>query len=234
VAIVKANYTRSRGKAKAILRYITHRPGREGERITRALFGFDEERSKLEAYQMIDAQKGMTYFHFKLNFHPKREDTRRDLDLRSITKHTMRALEERLQRRIGFIAAEHTDHSPLRHIHAIAIIKLKRGERLTREDFKVMRDVASENALVQRKARDLVQHHLRNREYMKRTRAILSPSSRSIGMSRGRASMITTARAPTPPCPASGIGHAMVKLPNGNYWCRECERVQEQSVELSL
>jgi hypothetical protein len=216
-----------------MLRYITHRPGREGEKITRVLFGHDGERSKLEAYRMIDAQKGMTYFHIKLNFHPKREDARRDLDLRSITKQTIRALEERLNRRIGFIAAEHTDHSPLRHIHAIAVIKLKRGERLTREDFKAMRDIARENALVQRKARDLVKHYLHNREYLKRTRAILSPSSRSIGVIGGRARTIKTERAPAPPCPASGMGHLMVKLPNGNFWCRECERVREQWIELS-
>lgn len=217
-----------------MLRYITHRPGREGERITRVLFGHDGERSKLDAYQMIDAQKGMTYFHIKLNFHPKREDKNRDLDMRSITKQTIRALEDRLQRRIGFIAAEHADHSPLRHIHAIAMIKLKRGERLTREDFKAMRDIASENALVQRKARDLVKQYLHNREFLKRSRAPLSPSSRSIGVIGGRARTITTARAPTPPCPASGLGHAMVKLPNGNYWCRECERVREQGIELSI
>jgi hypothetical protein len=234
VAIVKANYTRSRGKAKAILRYITHRPGREGERITRVLFGHDGERSKQAAYQMMDAQKGMTYFHIKLNFHPKREDTRRDLDLRSITKQTIRALEERLQRRIGFIAAEHTDHSPLRHIHAIAIIKLRRGERLTREDFKAMRDIATEKALLQRKARDLVKQYLHNREFLKRTRTPLSLSSRSMGVSGGRARTIKTARTPTPPCPTSGMGHTTVKLPNGNYWCRECERVRERSVELSI
>ena len=60
---------------------------------------------------MIDAQKGMTYFHIELNFDPKREDKNRDLDLRAITKQTIRALEDRLQRQIGFIAAEHTDHS---------------------------------------------------------------------------------------------------------------------------
>jgi len=33
MAIVKASYTRSRSKIKAALRYIVHRPGREGERL---------------------------------------------------------------------------------------------------------------------------------------------------------------------------------------------------------
>jgi hypothetical protein len=217
-----------------MLRYITHRPEREGERITRLLFGHDGERSKLDAYQMIDAQKSMTYFHIKLNFHPKREDTRRDLDLGSITTQTIRALEERLQRRIGFIAAEHTDHSPLRHIHAIAMIKLKRGERLTREDFKAMRDIATEQAMLQRKARDLVQQYFRTRQYITRSRAYITPASRPLGMMGDRTKHTQKIQAPTPPCPTSGIGHSTVQLPNGKLYCHTCERVQEQNLELSL
>jgi hypothetical protein len=63
----------------------------------------------------------MTYFHLKLNFHPKREDRRKDLNLREITTQTMVALEEQLQRTIRFLAVEHNDHSPLRHIHAIVL-----------------------------------------------------------------------------------------------------------------
>ena len=68
---------------KATVKYMAHRPGREGERMTRDLFGHDGEMSKAEAYQMFDAQKGMTYFRVVLNFDPKREDTKRDLDLRA-------------------------------------------------------------------------------------------------------------------------------------------------------
>src|SRR5262245_3484230 len=128
MAIVKANYTRSRAKIKATLRYITHRPGREGERLTRAPFGHNGEMSKEDAYKLIDAQKGMTYFRLVFNFDPKREDSRRDLDLRSLTKQAMLTLQERLQRRIHFIGVEHNDHTPLRHVHVIAIVKLRRGE----------------------------------------------------------------------------------------------------------
>src|SRR5262250_2793815 len=98
MAIVKSNYTRSRNKIKATLRYITHRPGRGGERLTRTLFGHDGEMSKEEAYRLIDAHKGMTYFRVVLNFDPRREDNRKDLNLRDITRHTIRAFEERLQR----------------------------------------------------------------------------------------------------------------------------------------
>jgi hypothetical protein len=218
------------------VKYMAHRPGREGERVTRALFGHDGERRKLEAYQMIDAQKGMTYFRFVFNFDPKREDSRRDLDLRAITRQTIRALEDRLQRQIGFIAVEHNDHgkNQLRHIHAILPIKLAKGERLTREDFKFLRDYATQKALLQRKARDLVQQYLQKRAYLTRSRAFVLPAPRPIDRMWNRARRTKQARQVTIACPTSRIGHAMVRLPNGNYWCRECERVHEQSLELGL
>ena len=41
MAIVKASYTRRRGAAKANIRYITHRAGKDGEKMTRRLFGYD-------------------------------------------------------------------------------------------------------------------------------------------------------------------------------------------------
>jgi hypothetical protein len=236
VAIVKANFTKSKGGIKAALRYMAHRPDREGERITRDLFGHDGGRRKADFYQMIDAHKGITYFRFVLNFDPKREDKRRDLDLRAITRQTIRALEDRLQRQIDFIAVEHNNHgkNKLRHIHAILPIKLVRGERLISADFKFLRDYATQKALLQRKARDLVQQYFQKREYLTRSRASVTPAPRPIDMTADRARRI---KQPSPvlyPCPTSGLGHAMVKLPNGKYWCRECERVHEQSVELSL
>ena len=41
MAVVKATYTKSRGGAKASIRYIASRPGRNGEKIMRQLFGHD-------------------------------------------------------------------------------------------------------------------------------------------------------------------------------------------------
>jgi len=236
VAIVKVSYTRSRGAIKAGLKYMVHRPGQEGGKITRTLFGHDGERSKAEAYQWLDAQKGMTYFRIVLNFHPKREDARRDLDLPSITRQTIRALENRLQRRIGFIAVEHNDHgkNKLRHIHAIVPIKLARGERLTRADFKALRDIATEQALLQRKARDLMQQYFQRREFLTRSHAYISPAPRPLGMMGDRTKHMQKARAPSLPCPTSGIGHSTVRLPNGKLYCHTCERVREQGLELSL
>ncbi len=54
MAIVKARYVRGKDRIKAHLRYITHRRGEEGERMTRPLFGRDGALSKQQIYDMID------------------------------------------------------------------------------------------------------------------------------------------------------------------------------------
>jgi hypothetical protein len=231
MAIVKSNFTRSRNKIKATLRYITHRPGRAGEKMTRTLFGFDGEMSKQEAYQMIDAQKGVTYFRVVFNFDAKREDTRKDLNLRDITKQAILALEERLQRTIRFLAVEHNDHSPLRHIHAIVMMKLARGERVLKEDWKVCREVATAQALMQRRALEAVRSYQRDVHHKR----VFSESARTrfAGLAGGRARRLRNARQPTIPCPYGGM-HSMVKLEDNKYWCPVHKRVQERSQGLSL
>src|SRR5437016_1589742 len=65
VAIVKANYTKQAGAAKASIRYIEHRPGKDGERKTRALFSSDGLVGRYQAYDMIDsAKEGSIFFRF--------------------------------------------------------------------------------------------------------------------------------------------------------------------------
>jgi|RhiMetdeSRZDD1v2_1073273.scaffolds.fasta_scaffold200848_1 hypothetical protein len=242
MAIVKASFTRSRAKIKATLRYIVHRPGREGERLTRTLFDWRGEPTKAEAYQCIDADKGMTYFHLKMNFHPQREDKRRDLDLRAITRQTMAALEERLNRQIRFLAVEHSDHTSLRHIHAIVIVKLGRGERIGREDWKLCRETATEAALVERKALDLFRGHHRALQRGLSANGehgifSLRSDSRFSGVMReqprrgGRRSPLK----PTRPCPECGYKNPMVQLKGGHtYYCLTCGRVEEARPKLRL
>lgn len=57
MAIVKARYVRGKDRIKAHLRYITHRRGGEGERMTRPLFGRDGALSKQQIYDPTFAQK---------------------------------------------------------------------------------------------------------------------------------------------------------------------------------
>jgi hypothetical protein len=161
MAIVKANYVKrgigEKGRAKATIRYITHRRDRDNQTVTRKLFGFDGELTKEQAYRMIDdAQKGTIFYRFVLSPDPKREDRYKDLGLSDITIHTMLALEERLGKQIQFVATMHDDHSPHRHVHTLVLVQ---GVRLTREDFQALRHEATERALFQRRLRDRTRGH---------------------------------------------------------------------------
>jgi hypothetical protein len=164
MAIVKANYVKrgkgEKGRAKATIRYIQHRRDREGERVTRTLFGYDGALTREQAYAMIDeAKKGSIFYRIVLSPAPAREDRYKDLDLTDVTIHTMLALEERLGKQIQFVAAMHDDHSPHRHVHTLVLVQ----GRLTREDFQALRIEATERALSQRRQRDLIRerHHVR-------------------------------------------------------------------------
>jgi hypothetical protein len=157
MAIVKANYVKrgreAKDKAKAHVRYITHRPGAEQGRVSRELFTFDGSVTKAQAYRMIDEapHRGSLYYRIVLSPDPKREDRFKDLALREITIDTMLALEERLGRRVQFVAALHSDHTVNRHVHALVILH---GQKLTRGDFLALRRVATAQASAQRRVRD--------------------------------------------------------------------------------
>src|SRR5437764_8838923 len=98
MAIIKATYTKKAPCAKASIRYIEHRPGKDNAKITRTLWGVDGKMERQEAYHMIDeAQKGSYFFRFVISPDPAQEDTQRDLFLRDITEHTMLGLENRLR-----------------------------------------------------------------------------------------------------------------------------------------
>src|SRR6266702_5848117 len=101
MAIVKATYTKQRKAAKASIRYISNRPGRDNKKISRPLFGIDGLMGRYQAYNMIDeAEKGSVFFRFVISPDPIKEDTKRDLFLRELTEQTMLGLEARLQQHI--------------------------------------------------------------------------------------------------------------------------------------
>jgi hypothetical protein len=166
MAIFKATYTKNRVGAKASIRYIQHRPGKEGTRITRNLFGWDGLMGRYEAYRLIDeAAKGSHFFRFVISPDPKSEDIEKDLFLREITAQTMLRLEDRIQRQVQWIAAEHNDHTAHRHVHIVAIVP----RRLQVQDFQLLRLAATEEALEQRRQRDLAhEQQAQLRERMER------------------------------------------------------------------
>ena len=127
MAVVKANYVK-RGKgervtAKANIRYIQERPGRDKEKLTRTLFGAADSMGRYEAYQFInDAPKGTLFYRLKLSPDPAKEDTKRDLNMQKLTRQMMQRLEKRLKTAIPWAGALHDDHTDKRHVHILAAI----------------------------------------------------------------------------------------------------------------
>lgn len=152
MAIVKITYTKSRKVAKKAVRYMQHRPGKDGAKITRTLFNPDGEMTRKEAYSIIDeAKKGSLFFRIVISPDPQGEDTKQDLYMPQITEQTMLKLEDRFNSLLQWVATEHSDHAPHRHIHILAPLPRK----LTRGDLQALRESATKSALFQRQERDL-------------------------------------------------------------------------------
>ncbi len=242
MAVVKVKYTSSNNRIKAHLRYIIHRPGRDGEKLSRQLFSENYTTlDKKRAYELIDnAPKGTIFFKIMVSPDPKKEDSRRDLDLWNLTDKTMNRLKkligEERAKYFQFFATEHT--GVIRHTHAIALVP----GRLAKEDFRLLKDVlretATQEARVERKVRDFAREHRRHLHRVPDSGHASAPprvSHRllSIGMAGGRARRIRTVRDPAHACDC-GAKQPMVRLKSGKYWCRSCGQVQEQSQGLSL
>ena len=153
MAIIKASYTRTGGNAKAAVRYIENRPGRDGAKFRRTLCTADGKMERADAYTMIDqAAKGSYFFRLVISPDPKSEDSDKQLSLRELTEQTMQSLEDRFQHPVQWVAVIHADHAEHRHVHAFAIVP----QRLQVQDFQRMRSAATEEALAQRQHLDLV------------------------------------------------------------------------------
>ena len=128
MAIVKANYVRKgkgeRVTAKANIRYIQERPGRDKEKLTRPLFNNAGVLGRHEAYQFIDEEgrKGRFFYRLKLSPDPVKEDIKRDLNMQKLTRQMMHSLEKRLKTTIPWAGALHDDHTDKRHVHILAAI----------------------------------------------------------------------------------------------------------------
>ena len=151
MAIFKASYTRKAAVAKASVRYIEHRPGKDNAKITRTLWGMDSTMQRQEAYRMIDeAESGSYFFRFVISPDPEQEDTHKDIFLRDIVEQTMLHVEERVHQQLQWVASTHDDHAQHRHVHVLAILPRK----LQIHDLQAARQIATENALDQRRQKD--------------------------------------------------------------------------------
>jgi hypothetical protein len=162
MAIVKVSYTRDPIQIKEHLRYIVHRPGKDRQALTRELFDAFDRTDKARAYDLIDATTHPLFFKFILNFDAHKEDRYHDLDLRHITRKTLREMERRIGREMAYVAVMHADHTPLRHIHAIGMVQ----GRIAKADFQKLKTLwltATEEARSQRRMRDRVQERQQTR-----------------------------------------------------------------------
>ena len=110
MAIVKLKYARGKEAMNAHLRYIVHRSGKEQGRVTRELFHHNYlSVSKQYGYDLINnAPRGTIFYKMTINFHPRKEDTHKDLDLQHIASLTVREMQTRLGRIVPFIATSHS------------------------------------------------------------------------------------------------------------------------------
>jgi hypothetical protein len=150
MAVLKASYSTSSTAAKATIRYITHRPDREGQRQSRQLFTEQGGTGRLQAYAVIDAAGGGDrFFHLKIS-PSKDEDRFGDLHMRSITEETIAALAQHTGKPIAWVAVIHADHSALRHVHCLAIVH----GRLDRAALAAAREGATSECALQRRELD--------------------------------------------------------------------------------
>ena len=166
MAIMKSKYVRGKSRIKAHLRYITHRRGIDGERMSRPLFGREGALSKLQIYDMIDApNRGAVYHKFVFNFHPLKEDTRKDLNLWEITRNTLELIKTKSGDSVPFVATIHDDHTALRHVHGFFMVE----GRLSKEEFSKVRGlwkVASSEVRHQRRRLDRMHRSLRYKKLL--------------------------------------------------------------------
>src|SRR3712207_6727262 len=126
------SWTRGRKAAKASIRYIMHRPDRDGKRASRSLFGDDGPTDKYLAYMGIDtAPRGSSFCRATLSPDPETKDIFKDLDLWSLTQVSMLYMKEKLGKDIQFFASSHEEQTDVRHVSMLVVVP----RRLTREEF---------------------------------------------------------------------------------------------------
>lgn len=155
MAVVTINYVKrgmgDRARAKATIRYIQHRAGKTGAKVTRTLFGIDGAMGRHDAYRMIDsAETGSVFYRFVISPDPNQEDMKHDLSLREITEKTMHTLEDHIHKQVAWVAAVHADHTSKRHVHIVAVVP----GRLPPQDFRslpqVLIQAATKESVMQR------------------------------------------------------------------------------------
>ena len=130
MAVVVLNFCKKgsgeKASAKANIKYIENRKGKDGAKIKRSLFTATGQINRQQAYELIDqAEAGSIFFRSKICPDPKTEDVHDDLLLKEITAKTL-DIEETIGKPVTWVAAIHDDHTDKRHIHVLAVTKARK------------------------------------------------------------------------------------------------------------
>src|SRR5271165_732429 len=207
--------------------YIAGRQNSRGQRQDRELFTENGHFiTKEEASELIaNASAGTTFFRTVISPDPVREDTNRDLNLKTLTEVTMIKLQERYKNmNIQYFGAIHDDHTDNRHVHLIAFIQKR---RLTRADLRSLIRSATVEALYQRRLLDRQQPRRAHRHGPKQTRSVQAEFPHTAPMRIGDASAPPRTRAVRIPkvryaCPNCGYGSASLFKVGGKLQCPDC------------
>ena len=242
MAVVKLTYTRSKDAIKRHLRYIVHRPGKEWEKATRELFQHNYmSLTKQDVYAWINAAPRSTIFYkMMINFHPQKEDTRKDLDLHDIASLTVREMQWRIGRSVPFVATIHHGHArtDLRHIHAICLVQ----GRLSKAEYAKLQtlwQIATAEVKQQRRSRDHVLERQRT-QFLTQARVLyqFQPSQQRYLAPADTRRRRYRHRKPLqlqPGCYRCGYGQ-LGGIPAGYAYCPCCHKPlhQEKTLQLEL
>jgi hypothetical protein len=235
------SYTRNRKAAKASIRYISHRPNMDKEQVSRPLFDFEDILEKLEIYKLIDqAPKGSVFYRIAFSPDPAKEDTYKDLNLRWLTQVSMYYLRNKLGKDIQFVASEHTDQSPVRHVNALVIVP----GLLTKKEFralpKYLKTAAATEAKLQRERLDpqpLMQEITQPDRPQQQTSAY-----QQLQVSEDVSQSVPYMPAHT--CPDCGAAQSLWRVGESAYMCPNCgthfeeiginHGLQRESMQMSL
>src|SRR5688500_8450607 len=170
-------------------------------------YPFSQARNFLHRFQ--------TYPKFVINFHPVKEDTRKDLNLWELTRKTLEQIKTQFGDSVPFVATIHDDHTLLRHVHGFFIVEGK----LNKEEFakiKGLWKVASKEARRQRSRLDRMHKSLR----VQKLQPLIEKYKRKRGEGRGvRMRVIRT----QPACQHCGYG-GMNGMPAYLLVCPVCKQ----------
>jgi hypothetical protein len=200
---------KAKASARHFLGYIGERPGKDEEKANRLLFGNIGTYTKEQAEELLQTASQNTYFwRLILSPDPNTEDKDKTLDLWDLTREAVSFLEKKLERNglprdIPFIGAEH-EHTDIRHIHAVLLIKRFGREKLiTPEILAEFKTFIEQKAATQGRAQEQAigkEELIQQVEQGTGKAYALLPSSRSAAPVTGSADIAGLAATPCPHC----------------------------------